>query len=167
MNNKPILDVCCGSRMFWFDKENPHTLFTDIRDDEMTLCDGRKTIIHPDKIEDVTHLSFEDKTFKLVVLDPPHLVRVGDNSWMAKKYGRLPKNWGQFLHDAVAECMRVLDDYGVLILKWNEKDLKVSTILKAIKDYQPLFGHITRRNHATVWMTFMKFPEEGGAHGQD
>ena len=29
---KIILDACCGSRMFWFDKENPLTLFADIRD---------------------------------------------------------------------------------------------------------------------------------------
>ena len=159
MIEKPILDVCCGSRMFWFDKENPEVLFTDIRDDVFTLCDGRTTVIHPDQVEDVTHLSFPDNRFKLVVLDPPHLVWVGENSWMEKKYGRLPKNWGQFLHDAVNECMRVLDDYGVLILKWNEKDLKVSTILKHI-DHKPLFGHITRRNHATIWMTFMKFPKE-------
>ena len=21
---KPILDACCGSKMFWFDKQNPH-----------------------------------------------------------------------------------------------------------------------------------------------
>lgn len=37
---KLILDVCCGSRMFWFDKKNPLALFTDIRDFEDTLCDG-------------------------------------------------------------------------------------------------------------------------------
>ena len=55
--NKPILDVCCGSRMFWFDKENPLALFTDIRDFEDTLCDGRKISVKPDKIEDCTNLS--------------------------------------------------------------------------------------------------------------
>ena len=33
---KIILDACCGSRMFWFDKENPLVLFTDIRDEEHT-----------------------------------------------------------------------------------------------------------------------------------
>ena len=27
------------------------------------------------------------------------------------------------------------------------------------EDYKPLFGHVTRRNHATIWMCFMKFPE--------
>nr|DAJ22562.1 MAG TPA: putative AdoMet-dependent methyltransferase [Podoviridae sp. ctfN46] len=25
--DKIILDACCGSRMFWFDKKNPLTLF--------------------------------------------------------------------------------------------------------------------------------------------
>ena len=26
-----ILDACCGSRMFWFDKNESHTTFMDIR----------------------------------------------------------------------------------------------------------------------------------------
>lgn len=40
-NGKLILDACCGSRMFWFDKKNPLALFADIRDEEYILCDGR------------------------------------------------------------------------------------------------------------------------------
>lgn len=24
---KPIIDVCCGSRMFWFDRKNPKVVF--------------------------------------------------------------------------------------------------------------------------------------------
>ena len=39
--NKPILDACCGSRMFHFDKQNPNVLFADNRTYESTLCDGR------------------------------------------------------------------------------------------------------------------------------
>lgn len=35
---KIILDACCGSRMFWFDKENPWTLFADIRDKDILLA---------------------------------------------------------------------------------------------------------------------------------
>lgn len=31
IKDKIILDACCGSRMFWFDKENPRVLFADIR----------------------------------------------------------------------------------------------------------------------------------------
>lgn len=36
-----ILDVCCGGRMFYFDKNDPRVLFQDIREESMTLCDGR------------------------------------------------------------------------------------------------------------------------------
>ncbi|HGZ2460509.1 TPA: SAM-dependent methyltransferase, partial [Enterococcus faecalis] len=28
---KRILDACCGSRMFWFDKQNEQVLFMDNR----------------------------------------------------------------------------------------------------------------------------------------
>lgn len=37
---KKILDVCCGARMFWFDKENENTIYMDKRQLEDTLCDG-------------------------------------------------------------------------------------------------------------------------------
>lgn len=161
MSKKIILDACCGSRMFWIDKENQNTLFTDIRSEEYTLYDGRKLSIRPDSVEDCQNLSFPDKSFKLVVLDPPHLKRVGENSIMAKKYGKLPADWPMFINKSVHECMRVLDDYGILIFKWNEQQIKVSKILQAITDYKPLFGHPTRRNNTTIWLCFMKLPEYG------
>nr|DAF68779.1 MAG TPA: putative AdoMet-dependent methyltransferase [Caudoviricetes sp.] len=28
---KPILDMCCGSRMFWFDRQDNRVVFSDIR----------------------------------------------------------------------------------------------------------------------------------------
>lgn len=28
-----ILDVCCGSRMFWFNKQEKHTTYMDIRNE--------------------------------------------------------------------------------------------------------------------------------------
>ena len=45
---KKILDACCGSRMFWFDRENPDVIFADNRELETTLCDGRHLLIKPD-----------------------------------------------------------------------------------------------------------------------
>lgn len=39
---KPILDACCGGKMFYFDKNDPRVLFQDIREVKTTLCDGRK-----------------------------------------------------------------------------------------------------------------------------
>ncbi|STZ15676.1 Uncharacterised protein [Morganella morganii] len=49
---KPILDMCCGSRMFMHDKQDPRVLFSDIRNEEHTLCDGRLLQITPDIIAD-------------------------------------------------------------------------------------------------------------------
>lgn len=30
--NKIILDACCGSRMFWFNREHPDVLYVDSRE---------------------------------------------------------------------------------------------------------------------------------------
>ena len=91
--SKIILDACCGSRMFWFDKKNPLVEFVDIRKESHILCDGRKLEIKPDTVADFRKLPFKDKTFSLVVFDPPHLKRLGKSSWMAKKYGVLNETW--------------------------------------------------------------------------
>lgn len=155
--DKIILDACCGSRMFWFDKNNPAVLFVDIRNEEHILCDGRNLKVHPDLIADFTNLPFLAKSFKLVVFDPPHLVKVGENSWLAKKYGKLSEDWPRLLKQGFNECFRVLDDYGILVFKWNEDQVTVKEVLKAI-DRQPLFGHTTGRSGKTMWMCFMKLP---------
>lgn len=42
-----ILDMCCGSRMLWFDKNDEWSIFSDIRKEEHSLCDGRHPIIIP------------------------------------------------------------------------------------------------------------------------
>lgn len=68
---KKILDVCCGSRMFWFDKANKDAIYMDIRHLDDTLCDGRQLSIKPDVLGDFRNIPFEDNTFKLVIFDPP------------------------------------------------------------------------------------------------
>lgn len=157
MSKKIILDACCGSRMFWFDKENPLVMFADIRDEEHTLCDGRSLKVHPDIVSDFTNMPFLDESFKLVVFDPPHLLKAGNNSWLVKKYGRLPEDWPRLIKRGIDECFRVLEDYGVLIFKWNEDQITVREVLKAI-ERQPLFGHTTGRHGKTMWMCFIKLP---------
>lgn len=154
---KIILDACCGSRMFWFDKENPLGLFADIQDEEHTLCDGRSLKVHLDIVSDFTNMPFSDESFKLVVFDPPHLLKVGEGSWLAKKYGKLPNNWPRIIKKGVDECFRVLEDYGIFKDKWNEDQVTVKEVLKSI-ERQPLFGHTTGRHGKTMWMCFMKLP---------
>lgn len=153
-NGRPILDACCGSRMFWFDKDNPFVDFMDIRFEECTLSDGQLCIVHPNIIGNFTSMPFPNKSFKLVVFDPPHLVWAGRTANLYKKYGKLDTNWKTELAKGFNECFRVLDDYGVLILKWSECQLKLKSVLKLV-DREPLFGH---RRGKTIWVAFMKFP---------
>lgn len=138
MTDHFILDACCGGRMFWFDRNNPDVLFTDIRRENHTLCDGRDLHIAPDMNADFRDMPFKDGRFKVVVFDPPHLERLGKNSWMAKKYGVLGLDWKKDLQQGFSECFRVLEDYGVLIFKWSESQVKISDVLK-LTDVKPLF----------------------------
>lgn len=153
--SKKILDVCCGSKMFWFDKNHPDVLYTDIREENHKLCDGRSLEVKPDMIADFRSLPFDDATFNLVVFDPPHIDNLGKNSWMAKKYGRLLPSWRDDIRAGFDECMRVLKIDGVLIFKWNESRIKTKDILAIISE-KPLFGHTSGNNGFTIWMCFMK-----------
>src|SRR5690554_6246498 len=115
-----ILDACCGSRMFWLDKENPNCFFIDKRSETVEARDSscksgfRNTAVKPDLVADFTDMRFEDESFAMVVIDPPHLKALGQNSWMAKKYGRFPNDWEFMISKAFGECMRVLTRPGTL-----------------------------------------------------
>lgn len=149
---KRVLDVCCGSRMFWFDKHNEDTVFMDNRILHDTLCDGRRLDVEPDVVGDFRDIPFEDDTFNMVVFDPPHLLKVGESSWLAKKYGKLTENWKEDLKLGFKECIRVLKPGGSLIFKWNEQQIKLKEILKLV-DIEPLFGNKRADTH---WVVFMK-----------
>ena len=160
MSNSPkpdalVLDACCGSKMLWFDKDNSLALFSDVRELDTTLCDGRPLVIKPDELNDFRDLPYGDESFKLVVLDPPHLKRAGDESWLALKYGKLTKEWRADLSEAFSECFRVLEDNGVLVFKWNEVQIKTSQVLSCA-NYKPMFGHISGKRADTHWILFMK-----------
>src|SRR5688572_28606952 len=121
MNQKFILDACCGGRSFWFNKNHPNTLYIDIRKEERGCIPARPNFeVSPDEQMDFRDLKFPDKSFKLVVWDPPHLMFPGENSWIAKKYGVLDKKtYRGDLVKGFSECYRVLEDFGVLIFKWS------------------------------------------------
>lgn len=152
---KPILDACCGSRMCWFDKNNAMATFMDIREEEDTLCDGRTLQVKPDIVADFRNIPFADDSFYLVLFDPPHLKHLGQNSWLAKKYGRLLPSWEDDIKQGFNECMRVLRPYGTLVFKWNEQQITASKIIDIIGQ-KPLFGHYSGKGGKTIWMCFMK-----------
>ena len=59
MSKIKILDACCGSRMFWFDKNESHTIFMDIRQETFEIH-GKKVNVDPDVIGDFRDMPFED-----------------------------------------------------------------------------------------------------------
>lgn len=157
----PVLDACCGSRMFWFDRADDRALFADIRSEEHVLPDvsskggSRSLIIDPDQQIDFRKMPFPDGHFHLVVFDPPHLIRNGKNGWLAKKYGKLGDDWRDDIRAGFKECFRVLKPFGTLIFKWNEHEVKVSELLK-LADQKPLFGNRCGKTAKSHWIVFMK-----------
>lgn len=156
-----VLDACCGSRMFWFDRADDRAVFVDKRRETHILPDisstgGSRTLnISPDIQADFTALPFPSDTFSLVVFDPPHLVRNGKGGWLAKKYGKLEGDWREELKRGFAECFRVLKADGTLIFKWNENDVPVSQIL-ALTPERPLIGNRCGKSAKSHWIVFMK-----------
>ena len=151
--DKVILDACCGSRQFWFNKHHPDVLFMDNRMVQTTLCDGRSLEVSPDMIGDFRDMPFDDESFRLVVFDPPHLLHAGAKSWLAAKYGRLNREtWKEDLLLGFRECFRVLAPQGVLVFKWCEDQIKLSDVL-SLTPVQPLFGH---RRGKTIFLVFFK-----------
>ena len=166
---KKILDVTCGSRTIWFNKNHP-ALYCDKRsvtyNGYWKSEDGksiRNCVVDPDIVCDFTALPFRDNSFHLVVFDPPHLTGAKDTAWLVKKYGKLDETWPQMLHDGFLECMRVLKPDGVLIFKWSEYDIPAEKVWTAIGQ-KPLFGHHSGKQSRTFWGCFMKEVFSDGSH---
>jgi ubiquinone/menaquinone biosynthesis C-methylase UbiE len=152
-----ILDVACGSKMFYFQKNHPNVTYMDIREEKHILSDGRSLEIKPDLIGDFRNIPFENETFDMVVFDPPHLKDLGMTSWLAKKYGKLLSTWDDDISQGFEECFRVLKNNGTLIFKWNEQQIKLKDILSLTKE-KPLFGQVSGKTH---WLVFIKLPKKG------
>ena len=145
--------------MFYFDKNNENVLFCDYREFNGDLWRGKRPFeVKPDIIVDFTKMPFPNESFYHVVFDPPHLINGGENSWLVKKYGKLPKDWQAYIKAGFDECYRVLKPFGTLIFKWSEVDVTVSEIIKAI-GHMPLYGHKSGKLSKTHWLCFVKIPE--------
>jgi len=166
MENKPdgiktVLDVCCGSRMFWFDRSDSRAVFIDNRKEAHVLPDksstggSRSLVINPDFVGDFRNLPFPDSSFPLVIFDPPHLIKNGKSGWLAKKYGKLSDEWRHDLRKGFEECFRVLAPLGTLIFKWNEHEIPVSQVL-GLTPAKPLIGNRSGRQSKTHWLVFQK-----------
>lgn len=158
LGSPPVLDVCCGSRMFWFDRKDRQAIFMDKRC-ETIITDSRqghrRTVVAPDVLGDFTNLPFPDNAFACVIFDPPHFARNGKKSWIAKKYGTLKGNWREEIRRGFSECFRVLKPHGTLIFKWNDGEVAVTDIL-ALTPERPLVGNRYGKHFKSHWIVFLK-----------
>lgn len=161
LDNKFILDACCGGRMFWFNKYHPNTLYIDIEPKPKGICPERPNFsVEPDLVMDFRALELNGKKFKLIVWDPPHMKSLTKTSIMAKKFGCLNADtWRYDLSKGFEELWAHLEEYGVLVFKWNENDILLRKILKLFP-VEPLFGHTTGSKSKTHWICFMKIPKK-------
>lgn len=159
----------------WFNKHHPNTIYIDNRIEKAGFFNNKKNlIINPDIRMDFRKLEFPDNSFKLIVMDPPHLKNMsqrflnGDREEKIKQFrmgdtfGYLNKEtWEHDIRRGFNECWRCLEDYGVLIFKWGDHDIKVKKIIEVI-GRKPLFGHRTRntKRQGTHWFCFMKIPKD-------
>lgn len=146
MKRAYILDACCGPRSMWFEKRHTGTVYSDTRRVEEVVWqrgeDSRKLIVNPDIIADFRELPFADGEFRLVVFDPPHLVRPAGHApgWLGKRYGVLSRDtWQVDLRQGFSECLRVLSADGFLVFKWSESSVKLPDVMELCSG-RPLFG---------------------------
>lgn len=64
MTDATILDMCCGSRMFWLDKQDERAVFSDIWGNQ---CDGPAVQLHPGYVLDIAGMA---KSLKNAPLSP-------------------------------------------------------------------------------------------------
>ena len=165
-DNKFILDACCGGRMMWFDKEQQNTVYIDNRTAEKGhIQHGYNPghCVNPDYVMDFRDMQFADKTFRLILFDPPHAI-INEGSIIAKKYGTLDElHWGSDIKKGLEECWRVLNDYGVLLFKWNDVHIPYKKVLDLV-NFNPLVMNIPKERSAkegtfrSYWFCFMKIP---------
>ena len=155
--DKKVLDVCCGPKGMWFDKNDNRVLYLDNRSEvhENYYKSGYKKLeIKPDMIGDFTDIKQPDNSFWHIVFDPPHIKRnkLGE---ITKRYGRLEDGWQDMIKNGFKECFRVLKPNGTLIFKWCEVQFPIKEILK-LTDKKPLYGHKSGKKMQTHWVCFIK-----------
>jgi len=169
-----ILEATCGARSYWREKEHPETVFIDLRFEkhpnfswEGYDIDGAKRRkpapyeIVPDIQADYKTLPFQDRTFDLVVFDPPHMVTKSGMKRLSgivkRKYGALrAETWQRDLSLAFFELFRVMTDRATLTFKFWDGDIGFENVLEVIPG-EPLYGTTSKSGkHDTKWLTFNK-----------
>jgi len=165
VEDKFILDACCGTRMMWSNKNHPNAIYMDIRQEEKGFIKERPLLeVNPDIIADFTNLPEEikQKKFKLILWDVPHFKARNLTGIMLKKFGGLhPETWQSDIKKGFKELWSVLEDYGILLFKFSDYHIKFDKVLKLIPEKPLFFNKMSSGGKTdTKWFCFMKIPKE-------
>lgn len=155
---KEILDVCCGGKHFWFDKNDPDTLYLDRRTEPKGSIPGQRNwTVSPDIIGDYRKLNdlFEEESFSLIIFDPPHKIK-SDRGIITKKYGSLGSEWESDLKEAFNQIWKILKVNGTLIFKWCDLDISVRSVTDLF-EIKPKMGTVTKKGvNNTYFLVYFK-----------
>lgn len=170
-----ILDATAGFRNMWFNKNDPDTLYMDVRTNrELKAASesygkqkngkgGREyKATTPTMAASYCFLPFKDESFQLINVDPPHLYKLGKSSLFRKKYGGLEiGTWQLELKLMAQELWRVLKPGGLLTFKWCDRDIGYKEVLRLFPA-KPRYGQFGAHGKAssTAWFTYLKPPVE-------
>lgn len=166
-----ILDVTSGFRNMWVNKNDPDTLYCDVRTNRALKAaseaygkqkngkGGReyKATI-PTMAASYCYLPFIEGAFNLINCDPPHLYRLGKTSLFRLKYGGLEiGTWQLELKLMAQELWRVLSPGGTITFKWCDRDVPVKEVLRLFP-VKPRYGQFGAHGKAsnTLWVSFYK-----------
>jgi len=168
-----ILDATAGNRTLWKTKEDSRILWIDI-EPELSF--------KPDLLLDCTDTKFEDKRFNLIIFDPPHewgrekneTLFTTPNEEIAKKnwserghpryYGADKYKTGEdlisFIFKAEKEFSRILNDNGVLFIKWSNIRIVFDKFSEIFSKWNLMIKIPTKKTdlsgNQTYWFMFMK-----------
>lgn len=166
MGSEAILDATCGGRSIWHasNKYREDTLYIDNRKEDPGFHgqEGRTYSVQPDQVEDFRDLPFDDESFKLVIFDPPHIVKENGmesiSGHIEKKYGALhAETWQSDLKKGFEELFRVLEEGGTLVFKFADNHIDFQDILD-LAPVDPLVGTMTKKSSSCEnrWFVFQK-----------
>lgn len=153
-----IIDVCCGGKMWWFNKSRPGVLMMDNRKVEPGTVKGENWSVQPDLVADFTKIPFENESFYKVVCDPPHKI-TNDSGIITQKYGFLGENWQEKLTLMFEECWRILKPGGTFIFKWADTSIPPRKVLECFDKWEERLDvstHTKKGVNNTYFFSFFK-----------
>ncbi len=158
----------------WKIKDHPGILFIDV-EEELEY--------QPDRFVDCANTDFSDGYFNTIFFDPPHTWGLKKNdrifSTPSKKVADEKFNYGRtypyycgldkfqtktallgFINKAQVEFKRILNNYGILWVKWSEYSIPIHSIKPFFKDWNLMMElklKLTPRGKTrSFWLMYMK-----------